>query len=155
MICSEISLKPNAKTRRREENFMGEDEGSCIIVDSAIEVHRALGPRLLESVYQICLARELALRNIPLQEEVAVPVQYKELIFETVYRVDLLVADKVIVELKVVENLLPLHKAQLLSYLCLTKIKLGLLINFNVPALKDVIKRVITYDFLCVFASLR
>jgi len=122
---------------------MGEEEVSCIIVDSAIEVHRALGRGLLESVYQICLARELALRNIPLKEEVAVPVQYKGLIFETAYRVDLLVAEKVIVELKVVGSLLLLHKAQLLSYLRLTKIKLGLLINFNVPVLKDGIKRVV------------
>ncbi|MEO7557936.1 MAG: GxxExxY protein [Gammaproteobacteria bacterium] len=122
---------------------MGENEISYIIVDSAIEVHRTLGPGLLESVYKTCLIREISLRNIPLQEEVAVPVQYKGLIFETTYRLDLLVAEKVIVELKVVENLLPLHKAQLLSYLRLTRKKLGLLINFNVPALKDGIKRVV------------
>lgn len=122
---------------------MDEDEISQVVVDSAIEVHRKLGPGLLESVYQACLTREITLRNVPLQEEVAVPIQYKGLLFETAYRLDLLVAGKVIVELKVVESLSPLHKAQLLSYLRLTNKKLGLLINFNVPVLKDGIKRIV------------
>lgn len=123
--------------------MMNEDEISSIVVDSAIEVHRELGPGLLESVYQNCLIHELGVRNIPLSEEVPIAAGYKGLVFETAYRLDLLVADKVIVELKVVETLLPVHKAQLLSYLRLAHKKLGLLINFNVPMLKDGIKRVV------------
>lgn len=122
---------------------MNEDEIASIVVDSAVEVHRELGPGLLESVYQNCLVHELRLRSIPLSEEAPVAAGYKGLVFETAYRLDLLVADKVIVELKVVETLLPVHKAQLLSYLRLTNKKLGLLLNFNVPMLKDGVKRVV------------
>ncbi|MDE2090022.1 MAG: GxxExxY protein, partial [Gammaproteobacteria bacterium] len=115
---------------------MNEDEISKVIVDAAVEVHRTVGPGLLESVYQKCLVRELGIRGVPCQEEVPLAVHYKGLSFESAFRLDVLVAEKVIVELKVVENVLPVHKAQLLSYLRLSRLRLGLLINFNVPLLK-------------------
>jgi len=122
---------------------MNEDEISNAIIGAAIEVHRVLGPGLLESIYQRCLARELGLQGFSCQEEVSLPVSYKDMRFEAAFRLDMLVADKVIVELKAVENILPVHEAQLLSYLRLTGLKLGLLINFNVPALKSGVRRVV------------
>lgn len=122
---------------------MDENEISNAIIGCAIEVHRELGPGLLESVYQKCLARELELQGVSFQEEVPLAVQYKGLGFESAYRLDMLVDNKVVVELKAVEHLLPVHEAQLLSYLRLAQMKLGLLINFNVPALKSGIRRIV------------
>ena len=114
-----------------------------VIVDSAITVHRALGPGLLESTYQACLTHELSCRDIVVRKEVALPVEYRGLHLDTGYRLDLLVNEQVIVELKAVERLLPIHQAQLLTYLKLSRSKVGLLINFNVQRLKDGIKRLI------------
>jgi GxxExxY protein len=122
---------------------MNEDEISNVVIGAAIEVHRVLGPGLLESVYQKCLVRELNLAGLSLREEVPLPVTYKELTFEAAFRLDLLVADKVIVELKAVEKIQPVHEAQLLSYLRLAGHKLGLLINFNVPVLRTGVRRVV------------
>ncbi|MBL1275576.1 MAG: GxxExxY protein [Ectothiorhodospiraceae bacterium] len=122
---------------------MDENELSSKIIGAGIEVHRTLGPGLLESVYHQCLARELDLQRFVVKSEVPISAEYKGLSFDVVYRADLLVADKVVVELKVVEKLLPVHEAQLLSYLRLMNKKLGLLINFNVPILKDGIRRVV------------
>ncbi len=114
------------------------------IIGAAIEVHTCLGPGLLESAYQHCLARELTLRGVPYQAEVPLPIEYKGETLECGYRLDLLVADKVIVELKSVETLLPIHEAQLLTYLRLAKRRVGLLINFNVPVLKNgLVRRVL------------
>jgi GxxExxY protein len=114
------------------------------IIGGAIEVHRQLGPGLLESAYQACLCHELELRGIAFKDEVPVPLIYKGLSLDCGYRLDLLVADEVIVELKSVEQLLPVHEAQLLTYLRLTGKKVGLLINFNVPVLKDgIVRRVL------------
>ena len=111
------------------------------IIGAAIEVHRQLGPGLLESIYLECLCRELAIRGIRFIREVALPVIYKGLNLECGYRLDLLVNDEVVVELKSVEFVLPVHKAQLMTYLNLTGKKVGLLINFNVPVLTEGITR--------------
>lgn len=114
------------------------------IIGAAIEVHRTIGPGLLESTYEECLCRELALQKIPFQRQVPLPVSYKGVNLDCGYRIDLIVADQVVVELKVVENLERIHEAQLLTYLRLSHCKIGLLINFNVPLLKDgIIRRVL------------
>jgi GxxExxY protein len=122
---------------------MDENEISNAVIGCAIEVHRTLGPGLLESVYQKCLARELELQGILFREEVPLAVTYKGLDFGSAYRLDILVAEKVVVELKAVEQLLSVHEAQLLSYLRSAQLKLALLINFNVPTLKNGVKRIV------------
>ena len=113
------------------------------IIGSAIEVHKALGPGLLESVYQRCLRRELRLRSIPYASEMALPISYKGERLDCGYRVDLIVARCVLVEVKRVERLLPVHQAQLLTYLRLSAMPIGLLINFNVRALHLGVKRLV------------
>jgi GxxExxY protein len=113
------------------------------IIGSAIEVHRALGPGLLESAYETCLCHELRLRSIPFERQVQLPVEYKGVKLDAGYRIDILVDQLVIVELKAVERLEPIHEAQLLTYLKLRQLWLGLLINFNVPVLKHGIKRMV------------
>lgn len=120
-----------------------EEAVATAVVDSAIAVHRALGPGLLETVYEQCLAYELASRGIGIQRQVAVPVQYRDLRIEAGFRMDMLIGGCVIVEAKAVEKLLPVHAAQILTYLKLTGHRLGLLINFNVPLLKDGLRRLI------------
>ena len=118
-----------------------------LIIGAAIEVHRALGPGLLESAYEECLCRELSLRGISFQRQLPLPVVYKGLTLECGCRIDLLVDGIVVVEIKSVEKLGPIHDAQLLSYLKLGGWKVGLLINFNVPVLKDGIRRkVLDFD---------
>jgi len=116
---------------------------SGIILDSSIEVHRNLGPGLLESVYEVCLCKELASKGVRYERQVALPVVYKGETLNADFRIDILVDDKIVVELKAVELLMPVHKAQLLTYLKLTDKKLGLLINFNVPRLIDGFVRII------------
>jgi len=111
-------------------------------VDSAFTVHKELGPGLLESVYETCFCEELTSRALPYERQVAVPIQYKNLCLESGLRLDLLVKNSVIVELKSVRQLDPVFKAQLLSYLRLTRLRLGFLINFNVPLIKDGIVRI-------------
>lgn len=111
------------------------------IIGAAIEVHRALGPGLLESSYRECLCRELTLRGISFRKECGVPLQYKGIRLDCGYRVDLLVADLVVVEIKAIEVLAPVHDAQLLTYLRVGGWKVGLLINFNVAVLRDGIRR--------------
>jgi GxxExxY protein len=111
------------------------------IIGAAIEVHRALGPGLLESAYEQCLSHELDLRGISFKRQVNLSLEYKGLALDCGYRMDLLVEDRVILELKAVESLLPIHEAQLLTYLKLTGNTTGLLINFNVPTLVKGIKR--------------
>jgi GxxExxY protein len=111
------------------------------IIDAAIKVHRALGPGLLESAYEACLMYELNKRGLIVRNQVALPVKYEDVVIEVGYRIDLLVAESVIVELKSVEEVVPIHKAQLLSYLKLSGKKIGLLINFNVELLKNGITR--------------
>ncbi len=111
------------------------------IIAAAMEIHRSLGPGLLESVYQACLCHELELRKLPFRQQVDIPITYKGVKLECGYRIDLIVSDKVIVELKAVQEVLPVHEAQLLTYLHLTGLRIGLLINFNVAALKNGIRR--------------
>jgi len=111
------------------------------VIGAAIEVHRALGPGLLESAYEECLGRELTLRSIPFVRQHPLPVEYKGMELDCGYRLDLLVANAVVVELKAVSAIEPIHEAQLLTYLKLGGWKLGLLINFNVPVLRDGIRR--------------
>jgi GxxExxY protein len=111
------------------------------IVDGAFAVHNALGPGLLESVYEQCLAYELRSRNLRVASQTALPVQYKEVFIDAGFRLDLIVNDLVIVEVKAVERLLPVHEAQLLTYLKLARKRLGFLINFNVPLIKDGVRR--------------
>jgi GxxExxY protein len=116
---------------------------SSAIISAAIEVHRALGPGLLESAYEQCLAQELSLRNIAFERQKPLPVYYKGTQLDCGYRLDLLIDGTIVVEVKAIEALLPIHHAQLLSYLKLGGWKLGLLINFHVPLLRDGIKRVV------------
>ena len=111
------------------------------VIGAAIEVHRILGPGLLESIYQMCLCRELELRGINYATQVELPVTYKGYELDCNLKMDLVLPGLLVVELKAVEKLLPIHEAQLLTYLKLSGIRLGLLINFNVPLLKDGIKR--------------
>ncbi len=111
------------------------------IIGAAIDVHRALGPGLLESAYEACLCLELGLRGLGFSSQVALPVDYKGRRVDAGYRLDLVVERKVVVELKAVERLLPVHEAQLLTYLRLGGFPTGLLLNFNVPVLKDGIRR--------------
>jgi GxxExxY protein len=111
------------------------------IIGAAIEVHRALGPGLLESAYSACLCHELGLQGLTVEREKPLPVVYKGTVFDCAYRLDLVVEELVIVELKAVSELAPIHQAQLLSYLKLSGCPVGLLINFNVRRLADGIKR--------------
>ncbi len=111
------------------------------VIDAAIEVHRALGPGLLESVYEACLVNELERRGIHCQRQVPIQLIYKGQTLECAFRADLIVDDLVLIELKTVEAVLPVHEAQLLTYLRLTGCKVGLILNFNVKVLKDGITR--------------
>lgn len=111
------------------------------IIGAAIEIHRALGPGLLESAYETCLIYELRLRKLKVEPQKSMPVFYKDVMLDCGYRADLVVENQVIVEIKSVNTLAPIHEAQLLSYLKLSDCKIGLLINFNVKILKEGIRR--------------
>ena len=117
------------------------DQLSNKVIGCAIEVHRELGPGLLESTYEQCMAAELSRSRIPFQVQVDLPVAYKGLRLDCGYRIDLLIDQQLIVELKTVEQLLNIDEAQILTYMKLAKVNVGLLINFNVPVLKKGIKR--------------
>ena len=113
------------------------------IIGACIEVHRALGPGLLESAYEQCLCHELCLRGLSFARQTFLSGNYKGIQLDCGYRIDVTVEQKVILELKTVERLLPIHEAQLLTYLRLSGLTLGLLINFNVPVLKEGLKRIV------------
>jgi GxxExxY protein len=113
------------------------------VVGSAIEVHRHLGPGLLESAYEECLCYELSHTGLRFERQTPLPVKYKGVLLDAGYRIDVLVEQRVLVELKCVERLAAIHEAQVLTYLKLMDARLGLLINFNVPALKQGIKRIV------------
>ena len=119
------------------------DQITEAVIGAAIEVHRALGPGLLEAVYEECLCHELSLRGIPFRRQVALPVQYKGISLDCGYRLDLLIEGKVVIEIKAIEKILPIHEAQLLTYLKIGGWNGGLLINFNVPLLKLGIRRIV------------
>lgn len=113
------------------------------IIGAAIEVHRELGPGLLESAYQACMERELALKQIPFEPQKSLPVTYKGARLECGYRLDLVVSGRIVVEMKAVDEILAVHKAQLLTYLRLTGCRIGLLINFNVSVLTAGLRRLV------------
>ena len=113
------------------------------VVDASIAVHRELGPGLLESAYEACLCYELSTRNVPFQRQCALPVVYRGVRVDAGLRIDVLVDEAVVVELKSVDRMVPVYEAQMLTYLKLTGCRLGLLINFNVPKLKDGIRRLV------------
>ena len=113
------------------------------VIGLAIEVHRGLGPGLLESAYEACLCYELKIKDISFRRQVPLPVVYKSIKLDCGYRMDIVVDNKLIVELKTVEKLLPVHEAQLLTYLKLSGLRTGLLMNFNTPVLKDGIRRLV------------
>ncbi len=135
---AEESLCEPQSSRLLHEELTGK------IIGAAVEVHRELGPGLLESAYLACLCREFALRGIGFQAEVSLPVAYKGIRLDCGYRMDLVVEDNVAVELKSVDRLLPIHQAQLMTYLRLSRLRVGLLINFNVKLLPDgLVRRVL------------
>ena len=113
------------------------------IIGYAIEVHKHLGPGLLESAYEECLAHELSINGVEFHRQVPIPVTYKGLNLDCGYRIDIIVEGSLILELKSVERILPIHEAQLLTYMKLSQISVGLLINFNVPLIRDGLKRLV------------
>ncbi len=127
------------KTARDEQR----DPLSNRVIGLAIEVHRGLGPGLLESAYEECLCYEFKTNDVPFRRQVPLPVIYKSVKLDCGYRIDIVVDETLVVELKTVERLLPLHDAQLLTYLKLSGIRKGLLLNFNTPVLKDGIRRLV------------
>jgi len=120
-----------------------ENEIGTAIIGSAMKVHAAVGPGLLESAYETCLLYELEKLGLPAQRQVLIPLRYEDLTIDNGYRIDLLVAERVVVELKALETILPVHRAQLLSYLRLGGFKLGYLLNFNVARMRDGIVRLV------------
>jgi GxxExxY protein len=111
------------------------------VVDACVTVHKIMGPGLLESVYELCLFKELELRNLKVISQKVIPLSYKNFELSKDYKIDLLVEEEIIVELKAVEEVLPVHEAQMISYLKLADKRLGFLVNFNVPLMKYGIKR--------------
>lgn len=111
------------------------------IFSASLEVHKIMGPGLLESVYEMCLLRELQLRNISVESQIGIPLQFKGFDLSKEYRIDILVEKEIIIELKSVDTILPVHQAQIISYLKLADKRMGFLINFNVPIIKNGFKR--------------
>lgn len=118
------------------------EEIGAIVVDSGMKVHKTLGPGLLESTYEQCLAFELQERGVAVRRQVPIAISYGKLKIDAAYRIDMLVAEKVVVEMKAIEALLPVHQAQLVTYLKLSGYRLGFLMNFNVPLFKNGLKRI-------------
>jgi GxxExxY protein len=132
-----------AKDAKDAKENMSEEEIGRLVVDASMKVHTALGAGLLETIYEACLAHELIKQGLAVKKQVALPIVYDDLRLDNAFRIDLLVNDKVEVELKAIDNLLPVHAAQWLSYLKLGKFKLGFLLNFNVVHMRDGIKRMV------------
>jgi GxxExxY protein len=132
------------ESQRHRENEEQKDPRTSPIIGAAIEVHRLLGPGLLESAYEECLCHELYLRGMSFERQVALPVSFKGILLDCGYKIDLVVESEVVIELKAVERILPVHEAQLLTYLKLSGKHVGLLINFNVPLLaRGIIRRIL------------
>ena len=121
---------------------MTENEIAKVVVDLCVKIHKILGPGLLESVYEAALVHELKKLGMPVEQQIGIPVEYDHIRLDIGFRADLIIENKVIVELKSVETIMPVHKKQLLTYLKLTKLKLGILANFNVDLMKDGITRI-------------
>jgi GxxExxY protein len=133
-----------AESQRHREDEEQKDPRTSPIIGAAIEVHRALGPGLLESAYEECLCHELHLRGLSFERQVSLLVSYKGLQLDCGYKIDLIVGREVVIELKAVEKLLPVHEAQLLTYLKISGKRVGLLINFNVPLLtRGIVRRIL------------
>jgi GxxExxY protein len=126
---------------QKDQKIRKYDDGSEEVIGALIEVHRALGPGLLESAYEACFCRELQLRSLAFERQRPVGIVYKGLLVECGYRIDVLVEHHVVVELKAVERLLPLHAAQVLTYMKLADVRAGLLVNFNVTSLRQGLRR--------------
>ncbi|MBX7072637.1 MAG: GxxExxY protein [Pirellulales bacterium] len=141
-------MNRSAEATPREDRITGD------IIGAAIEVHRELGPGLLESAYEQCLCHELSLRQLHFERQVSLPVAYKGVRLDCGYRMDIVVENAIVVELKTVDKLLSIHDAQLLTYLKLSGHLLGLLLNFHAPVLKDGLKR-IANNYLLPSAPLR
>ncbi len=122
---------------------MTENQIGSAIIASAMKVHSVVGPGLLESAYETCLLYELEKQGLPVRRQVLIPIRYEDLTIDNGYRVDLLVADRVVVELKAIEAILPVHRGQLLSYLKLGRFKLGYLLNFHVAQMRDGVVRMV------------
>jgi GxxExxY protein len=133
----------NSKVPRRQEPSEEVDRLAALVVDACIKIHKSVGPGLLESVYERILAYELEQRGCQVARQVSIPVAYDEMTFDEGFRADLLVNDLLIIELKSIEKLLPVHKKQVLTYLRLTKLPLGLLVNFGEELMKTGIHRII------------
>jgi GxxExxY protein len=144
-VGSGIAMKLlTTESQRHGENKEQKDPRTSPIIGAAIEVHRHLGPGLLESAYEECLCHELHLRGLVFERQVALPVSYKGLQLDCGYRIDMVVEQEVVIELKAVDKILPVHEAQLLTYLKISGKRVGLLINFNVPLLtQGIIRRVL------------
>lgn len=133
MECAKVTYTPTAD----------EDRIAAAIVDAGLQVHKALGPGLLESTYEECLAYELTDRGLQFRRQLAIPIVYKSVKLDAGYRLDLIVESKVIVEVKAIDQVQPIHQAQLITYLKLSGCRLGLLANFNVTLFKDGIRRIV------------
>ena len=131
----------NCTTEHTESTEWLHDPLTERVIGCAIEVHRTLGPGLLESSYEKCLAHELMLAKCKFKLQVPMPIEYKRCKLDCGYRLDLLVEDRLVVELKAVDQILPIHQAQLLTYLKIAKLRVGLLLNFNTKILKDGVRR--------------
>jgi GxxExxY protein len=147
-------LREKSKPERAEEaetlgmpraSWSAENVLTDKIIGSAIEVHRHLGPGLLEAVYEECLCYELSQMDLKFQRQVHLPINYKGIKFESAYKMDLVVEDAIVIEIKATEELLPIHAAQLLTYLKSSNKRVGLLINFNVPILRNGLKRIVNH----------
>ncbi len=136
-------MEPTKHKRNFKEVSPEVDRIAREVVDSAFKIHSYFGPGLLESAYEICLAEEMGRRRLKVERQVAVPLVYHNVRLDVGYRIDLLVEKRIIVEIKTVEALLPVHRAQILTYLKLAKLQLGFLVNFNVPLLKKGLERVV------------
>jgi GxxExxY protein len=130
---------------------MDENQTGKIIVDSAVALHRELGPGLLESVYEVVLAHKLKQQGLSVKRQVSIPIKYQDIKFEEGFRIDILVENKVIIELKSVECVTRAHKKQVLTYLRLSCLKLGYLLNFGEALMKDVISRIINGEITYIF----
>jgi GxxExxY protein len=149
--ASELTCQPKGSARQdgtteiteNTESLVEEDKITEAIIGAAIDVHRELGPGLLESAYEACLAYELSTRGLKAIRQLQLPVVYRGMMLDCGYRIDLLVEDRVVVEVKAVERLDPIHQAQLLTYLRLSNHRVGLLINFNARTVKEGLKRMV------------
>jgi len=136
-------MDSHGDTKAQRKEGMNENEIGTIVVDCAVKLHKSLGPGLLETVYEVVLAKKLQKAGLSVQRQIPVPIQFEEMVFDEGFRADLIVNGLVILELKSIESIHPVHKKQLLTYLKLTRLKLGYLLNFGDELMKNGITRII------------